>query len=265
VTPGTIRELQLRDTPVVVALLRESFEPDLWPLMTYTQHGAAEYLSVPLRFPDFTPAARSLVMLNDDGTGSVFGFADFRVLGADAAHLSYICVAPEARGRGVATALIREFLTTHPSVTRLSLDVFNDNVPARSLYAKLGFDMSDSSVWITRPLPRASGSVTVDNLPFALAAYSSYGFCELQVNGGFGIRRYGLLGRATVRAFTAESFDDDEVFAGLHALFADTTTAFCIVPDAELGLIQSEHSLVKRNDRMILSWSLDSLPPLGNK
>lgn len=261
---STIRALRVDDIPEVVVLLRASFEPRLWPLMTYTQPGVARYLAAPLHFPGATPSNVSLVMVADRVgiAGGVVGFADFRVLDNDRAHLSYICVAEGARGNGFATKLIREFLRLHPSISEMSLDVFRDNHPARSLYSKLGFRVSGKSTWIKRPLPVGEGVVAVDNLPFALAAHSAYGFCELDVRHPTGNRRYGLLGDTTVRTFSAEAFVADAPLAALHAMFDGTTTALYVAPDDELEGIQCDFEIVEMNDRMSLEWHVDSPPPL---
>ncbi|AWB85669.1 GNAT family N-acetyltransferase [Mycetocola zhujimingii] len=259
----SIRALQIDDIPAVVRLLRTSFEPHLWPLMTYTQSGVARYLAAPLRFPGATPSTTSLVLVGGEGEqqAGVIGFADFRIVDTAHAHLSYICVAEEARGNGFASLLIREFVRMHPEVTTMSLDVFRDNGAARSLYTRLGFRDSGSSVWITRQLPEARGVVAVDNLPFALAAHSAYGFCELNVRRSVGGRRYGLLGDATVRTFSAEDFDEDEPLAALHAMFAGMTTALYVAPEDELALIKSDFEVVKTNNRMSLSWQVVTPPP----
>jgi ribosomal protein S18 acetylase RimI-like enzyme len=59
-------------------------------------------------------------------------------------HLISLWVAPEARGRGVAQALIRELAqwTLSRGAERILLFVQEANAPARALYRRLGFEQA---------------------------------------------------------------------------------------------------------------------------
>lgn len=69
-----------------------------------------------------------------------------REAGAKVRHKAVIVsvyVAPEVRGRGVARALFAEVIARAqglPELEQLQLGVGSDNIPARSLYAALGFE-----------------------------------------------------------------------------------------------------------------------------
>jgi ribosomal protein S18 acetylase RimI-like enzyme len=58
-------------------------------------------------------------------------------------HLARVIVSPRQRGRGLGrvlcTALMREAVRLHPSITAFSLYVFPDNLPAIGLYRSLGY------------------------------------------------------------------------------------------------------------------------------
>jgi ribosomal protein S18 acetylase RimI-like enzyme len=63
------------------------------------------------------------------------------------ARMYSLAVAPQARGRGLAQALFAASLRRLPArIQRLSLEVRASNLPARTLYERLGFQ-------ITCPLP----------------------------------------------------------------------------------------------------------------
>jgi ribosomal protein S18 acetylase RimI-like enzyme len=72
----------------------------------------------------------------------------------DAGYLISMWVAPEARGRGVADALVGEVVAwaRGRGLHRLVLDVGEHNVPARRLYGRLGFVASGRTG--TLPGPR---------------------------------------------------------------------------------------------------------------
>jgi len=71
---------------------------------------------------------------------SMNGFLIAQVIVPEAEILT-LAVAPEARRRGIAQAMVRE-LTWHPGVRRVFLEVAADNTPARALYASLGFTVT---------------------------------------------------------------------------------------------------------------------------
>ena len=73
--------------------------------------------------------------------GRVVGYAGIWVL-LDEAHLTSIAVHPEWRGRGLGRALMGEMLALARSlgVRAMTLEVRPSNLPARRLYASLGFE-----------------------------------------------------------------------------------------------------------------------------
>ena len=245
----TIRKMHLDDVPVVAEMVRDSFDSQFWPFMIYAQHGIAAFLSVPLQYPGSSPEQHSLVLSREEG---VQGFADFRVLNDRAGFLSYICVKPTARGHGVATNLIMHFLSHHPHLTELRLDVFRGNAPALAMYKKLGFESRGSAAWVTRALPAPHGSVAITSLAISLAAYSVYGFCEFDVLLNRERVKVGLLGPNVLRCSTIESFGNDKLLASLHQMFPHADSAFAVVSEAAVADLQVAHQVVNLSDRMTL-------------
>ncbi len=72
--------------------------------------------------------------------GEVLGYAALLVQ-PDAGHILDVVVAPRHRGRGIAGRLLDELARAaeEQGVTELTLEVAEDNVPARALYRRLGF------------------------------------------------------------------------------------------------------------------------------
>ena len=67
-----------------------------------------------------------------------------------------ISLAPEARGEGVGTALLRDVLARAAADGRFAGIHVERNNPARSLYARLGFTVADPDrgayeFWVWRP------------------------------------------------------------------------------------------------------------------
>jgi GNAT superfamily N-acetyltransferase len=247
------------DVPLVSRLILLSFDTALRPYMTYTQHGVGAFLSVHTKYPEADPERRLLVATDQFNPYGVVGYAEFRVGKDDVGFLSYICVAESARGRGVASALVRSFIHERPQLLELQLDVFQDNAPALSFYQKLGFRPINRVKWVTRPMPRAVGTARIVSLHAAVASLTAYGFCELEVINGTASTKVGLIGQKVVRCFSVETFDNDELLGGLRGLFPDADTVLAILPATGVGNVLSDHEIIQRSDRMKLS--LPGRPP----
>jgi ribosomal protein S18 acetylase RimI-like enzyme len=246
-----ITPIRAVDTAAIVDLVRNSFDESRAPFLAYAQPGMASHLAVAVRYP---AAAPDRVLLGaraaDD---ALLGFADFRDLGDGVGFLSYVAVAESARGRGIATALIDEFLTAHPDIVTMKLDVFRDNESARRLYSRMGFVQESTSVWITRPIPAGHSELRVNGLPNSLAAYAAYGFCELAVATVSTSTTVGLLGKTILNARSVASFLDDDLLVGVRSMFPDLAIAFVSIPETALAAISVHHRLEGVSDRMSLA------------
>ena len=247
-----VRTLGIEDVHQVVALLQGSFDPDLRPFMAYTQHGVGEFLSLPLRYPSSFPDRRLIVAVDMLHPGVVRGFADFRLLEGQIGFLSYICVDPDSRGAGIATRMIETFVAAHPHLNEMQLDVFRQNRPAKSLYAKLGFEIQDSILWITRELPPAGDAPLIHSLPMSVAAHKVYGFCEIEAVIEDSSVRVGRLGENLLRCFTKDSFESDKLLAGMHRIFPALECAFAMVTEQEHAKVSTAHRVINISDRMVV-------------
>jgi ribosomal protein S18 acetylase RimI-like enzyme len=237
------------DLEQVVEMVKNSFDQKLQPFMTFGQHGIVKFLELTVRYPSSFPTRRAFVVVNDENV--VEAFADFRI-SEDIAFLSYICVRKEARGRGLATEILRDFFESHEFVGELQLDVFSDNRAALGLYTKLGFEELRTSLWVTRPMPTGAGGIRVADLPSAMAAHDAYGFCEMDVVNGPKTSRLGLLGNHIVNCMSVPTFEDDETLAGLRATFPSFERAFAIVSEVEAATITTEYESINSSRRMRL-------------
>jgi len=73
---------------------------------------------------------------------------------SDCLYLGHIAVLESERKKGIAKAIIRYAVQSHPKRKKISLDVSVQNESAISLYKSLGFQVID-----TRTLPDAKGAV----------------------------------------------------------------------------------------------------------
>jgi ribosomal protein S18 acetylase RimI-like enzyme len=83
--------------------------------------------------------------------------------------LDGICVAEQARGRGVGTALLEAAvqMALRHGCTQVRLDVVDSNPRARALYERFGFQATREvrTGWLTRPLGFGSSTTMVYRMP----------------------------------------------------------------------------------------------------
>ncbi len=104
-----VREGTEADLPAVRRIQQEAPEAAQWDLSAYP-------------------------LLVAEGEGSLAGFLAWRITAPDEAEVLNLAVAPSARRRGVALALIRAL-----PLTNIFLEVRESNRAARALYQKAGF------------------------------------------------------------------------------------------------------------------------------
>lgn len=230
-TGGRIRRMGSDDVEAVAELVRASFEPDLQPLLTYCQAGMGNYLRVLVEWPKAYPAHHFYVAVSADD--NVIGFAEFRSM-TSTCLLSYICVAPSARGNGLATRLMAHHLERFPSTAVVELDVFSHNTLALRLYERLQFERVAATVWWVRDLPKSNGEgegeLVLTDWHVSRAALQSYGFCQVAAQYRGGPVRCGLTSRTVVRVDGRELFLDDQFLGDLRAELPELRQALMICP-----------------------------------
>jgi len=229
----SIRPMRLRDVDAVLAMLKTSFDPALVRYLTHTQSGARALLGSYLTQHYLVPSVVLMVLAERDD--DPVGFAEFSQEG-DSAHLSYVCVAEQSRGRGVATALIESFVEAQQPGS-LSLDVFTDNAPALKLYEKQGFEVQEEQVWSRRPLPGASTPLALTSPLDSIAMHTLFGFCNLRTTYEGTQATLGWIGADVVRCYDTIAFRDDALLSSVRATLPAATEAFVIAPPAERGSV----------------------------
>lgn len=233
---AVVRALTHADLPVVSSMIRDSFEDRLAPFMVATQHGWADFVGVALDHPRQFGAQRLRVAELD---GEVVGFADFRSPGDGSGFLSYICIDPAARGRGLGRGLFRACVREAGPLRTVGLDVFETNAPARAMYEAMGFEDGDALEWWRAPVPTdalptdtlpTDAVLALDALPLALAALARYGFCELSGTWAGRTVRVGRLGASVMRVFSPEDFEDVALLAAVAREFPGLTDTFGVLP-----------------------------------
>lgn len=226
----TVRPAVGADLPWVADLVRASFDEELLPYLVAARSGIVDWWQAVLDNPASFPTTRFLVALGDDGQR--VGYAELKRLDDATGFLSYVAVEPAARGRGVAAALVADYLRAEVDVVAMELDVFETNEPARRLYDRMGFEETGRTTWWSAPLEQAAArdDVRVADLHAVLARHRAYGFTDAVVDPDGAATRFGVLGDEVLRSFTAESFDDVAMQAVARHLFPRLSRRFAVLP-----------------------------------
>jgi Sortase and related acyltransferases len=250
-----IRDMRETDVDAVVGMLKSGFPENTHAYMTCTQRGFGAFLRVAARYP--YPRSDRVQVIAADNDDAAVGFAEFKVDRARSeALLSYICVDPQERGKGLARTMINRFIVEHADVKSLSLDVFEDNLTARNLYHSLGFVDHGTMSWLVRDVvPRQLEYSASGALEKSLAMHDRYGFCVLDTNGPEGAVALGVLGDEVVRCFDAPSFNDDAIVSRSSAYFPSIARAFVSLPTGHET--HPDAKVIKSVNRLVLSLGED--------
>lgn len=246
----SVELLQPRQVPSAVSLIQASFSRRLLQFMIYGQKGVVDFLTTVIQGEGDQRKSEFLVI--PGASAEVMACAEFTFPDKWTAHLAYLAVNPDQRGRGLATQMMREFVSRHPEIRSIRLEVFTDNEPAQKLYRGLGFVAESGSTWRCRELPEAYGRIEIDNLSAAEAMFSRFGFCQLQAEGSGGKVKFGRLGERIVRIYNLENFSDDNLLASVRAQFPSTTTAFIVDSLPRALNISATHSVLAESIQMRL-------------
>jgi len=147
-----IREMESGDLDEVLAIEEVSF-PTPWPRKLFEEEIVREF-------------SDALVAVPAEGEG-VLGYSVCWTV-ADESHLLNIAVRPDARGRGVGSALLGECIRrgVRAGAGRIHLEVRAGNVPALRMYEREGFsfqgirrgyyaDTGEDAVLLSRELRRS--------------------------------------------------------------------------------------------------------------
>lgn len=237
-----IRAPRPAESARIAELLRAAFQPYL-PI---TQIGASEFLRVYFERPESSPERVRYVWADNN---TVLAYADFRMISAGCGFLSYICVDERAKGQGIATALINQFICEY-SPSSLSLDVDEDNEAARALYKKLGFEQMKRSRWLTRTIPQGEhsmGPLQFRNLHVSHACFVQYGFCEIETTWAGQPLCFGRIGTGRLLVPTLDTFRDDAFLASARKSFPSLDEALYHEDSSESVDDPNTHVLCEEN------------------
>lgn len=232
---ASVRVAAPDDVEWMAELAKRSFDERWHPYMTSTQSGSARYWEVILAFQESFPDRTFLVA--ETPSGDRLGFADLTRVAPDVAHLSYIAVAESARGRGTGSELLRNYVVRNPDLRTLRLDVFEDNVVARAVYDRLGFEVESVTSWWVVEMNLAavepSAGLVLRDLHTAHAWLADYGFCGFDGVLAESRFHFGIMDGTVLRCYDPAVLCLPSVLAGVYQKFPTLSRAFLTVPGTE--------------------------------
>ncbi len=228
-----IRPARIDEAGEIVALIRGSFNPEIRNAMIYGCSGMEAFISRQIETPEGLSDTVYLVAKVGD---LVAGCVEMRWL-PEALFLNYICSSPEARSKGLARRLLAESIriARRDHHREMLLDVFEDNLPARTWYERLGFRYDYSTQWWDCPLPVTDILVSgrISGYPHALASQERYGFSMFRLITCEREYAVGCLGSDWFRVTGPELLSDPQALAMLQRIDGQRRI-LALVPGQEL-------------------------------
>lgn len=215
-----IRYADPADATAIVSLAKAGFRQELLNAMIYSCSGIVEFverqISIPQEFTD-------TVYIVAESNKIVVGFVEFKIY-SESIFLNYIGTSPEFRHKGLGLKLFGESVLMirteyHKSI---SLDVFSDNVVARSWYERLGFAQEYNLGWYRILQPNRCEADhqqgRVSGYSQSKLCYEKFGFSHFNVATAKGEYAIGMLGQEWFRVTQSQVLFDGAALSCLNLI-----------------------------------------------
>ncbi len=188
----SVEELKKTDVPIVVDIVRTSFENDQLIPSIYRSKGIESFIKYELE-NIFSPY-KYFVIRNEK---IIVGYAEFKVVN-DLAFLNIISVNRNHSNKGVGGALFFHCLNYFKlsGIEAIHLDVYNSNTVATNWYNKLGFKEISIVSFFKLELNNKiliNKKFTVQNYPQFRELENSFGFYFIELKSGNQDFRIGFI------------------------------------------------------------------------
>ncbi|MBL0225529.1 MAG: GNAT family N-acetyltransferase [Geobacteraceae bacterium] len=227
----------------IVSLIRSSFSSELQNAMIYGCPGMERFIGQQIETPGGLADTIYLVAVAGE---LVVGCVELRWL-PESLFLNYICTRPEARSKGLARRILAESIriARRDHHREMLLDVFEDNLPARTWYERLGFRHDYSTQWWDCPLPASDLPVNgrISGYPQARASQEQYGFSLFKLVTTQREYAVGRLGSDWFRVTGAELLSDPQALALLQRIDGQRRI-LALIPEQDLP--EAQHGEARR-------------------
>lgn len=231
-----IAPISANDIKQVVSLLRVRFPLDLLEYTIYDCGGYELYVADCLCAP---PSLSPSLFIGAYLEQRLCGYAEWR-FSHQAVFLNNIFVAEDVAGCGLGAALFAtgSSIAVNLGVSKMELDVFEDNNIAQDWYTRLGFRPTSRKLWglvdigsCSTDSTSSSGPVYVRDFPQALASYNRFGFCQFRLADGFRDYLVGMIGNHLFTTSQVELLERPEALETLSVCDRNRELLLCFLPE----------------------------------
>jgi GNAT superfamily N-acetyltransferase len=206
------------DSEFIVQLIQQSFDAHILDAMIYGCHGIENYVRACILAPDKITDTVYFVAENDH---RIVGCIELRLIGK-VIFLNYICTEKKIRHKGLGSELLRKAiqLIGTTSYDKMSLDVFHDNLVAKTWYEKLGFISEYDTVWWSIPMVDHPNAVKgkISGIAHANVSLREFGFSQFSLSTETTSYNVGKMGCDWFRISQEGLLNDDQALATLYQL-----------------------------------------------
>jgi hypothetical protein len=232
-----ILSLDFQDIQKIQDLTKKWIKPEVFPLTVFSCPGYSKFVNSLLRMNnDFVENKYYGVYSNDN---ELLAFVEWRI-SQKSIFLNNIYVSADRRSKGLGNLLIEhgKKIAIKNNIEKITLDVFDWNVDAKSWYERLGFVCQDNIYWYVdycgnREYMGITGSPQIIDLPQAEVVHLEFGFSSFKVRTTIGDYLIGRLNNEYYRITDINALNDDTLLKGLHT----------IDPNRKLFVISRESNL----------------------
>ena len=216
-----IRPAREADAEQIVKLIQQSFDTKILNSMIYGCHGIDSYLRQCFSIPESLADTVYMVAEDED---RIAGYIELRLIDKSV-FLNYICTHANIRHKGLGRELLLKaiYVIGPSSYDRMSLDVFHNNLVAKSWYEKLGFTNEYVTIWWSIPLAVRGYGLPgkISGIAHANACQREFGFSQFSINTTMASYSVGKLGNDWFRISQEVLLNDDQALATLYQLAPD--------------------------------------------
>jgi len=206
------------DAGFIARLIQQSFDANMLRAMIYGCHGIINYI----RYNILTPnkISDTVYMVAED-RGSIVGCVELRLVGK-AIFLNYICIDHNKRHKGIGRELLLNsiYIIGNSFYNKMNLDVFYDNVVAKSWYENIDFTYEYTTSWLSISMNPCENirSGKISGIAQSNICQREFGFSHFILNTTTASYSVGRLGTDWFRISDETLLKDDQAIATLCQL-----------------------------------------------
>lgn len=254
----SIRNARVQDCDDIADIIKNSFPNHIIEKTIYCSKKITNFLNS--RVVDETD--NSLKMMIYEVDNKIVGYIEFKIIN-NKAHLNYIVVSEELRGKSIGKQMLKKSLKHLPSeVKNIELSVFDYNKIAFDWYKSLGFNIINKFVWLESQLDlkdvKKNINPSITNYRRYLEDYEKFGFSYMFIHIDSKLFNVGILGEKYYKITDVELLLNKDFLNFLHELDINRHI-FAIVKESDACILIEKYNYKKVVKSTVLQISKEKL------